>query len=120
MRLDAGYGKQLQKRKIRLQRPSTTTFQVTRANALLFEGSVVGIDAYVFHTKLQSIALVQKQQTRKKETIRTPKEKRIVKQLRQRIVYEDEHCVVLNKPEGLAVQVERYKGIRQPSIASFE
>ncbi|KAI9910053.1 hypothetical protein PsorP6_010842 [Peronosclerospora sorghi] len=36
--------------------------------------------------------------------MRTPKEKRIVKQLRQRIVYEDEHFVVLNKPEGLAVQ----------------
>ncbi|KAI9895773.1 hypothetical protein PsorP6_019333 [Peronosclerospora sorghi] len=50
--------------------------------------------------------------------MRTPKEKRIVKQLRQRIVYEDEHFVVLNKPEGLAVQVDRYKGIRQPAIAS--
>ncbi|KAI9912764.1 hypothetical protein PsorP6_006738 [Peronosclerospora sorghi] len=95
---------QLRKRKIRLQPPSTTTFQVTRANALLFEGSVVGIDAYVFHTKLQSIALVQKQQTRKNETMRTPKEKRIVKQLRQRIGYEDEHFVVLNKPEVLAVK----------------
>ncbi|KAI9914267.1 hypothetical protein PsorP6_008447 [Peronosclerospora sorghi] len=95
---------QLRKRKIRLQPPSTTTFQVTRSNSLLFQGSVVGIDAYVFHTKLQSIALVQKQQTRKNETMRTPKEKSIVKQLRQRIVYEDEHFVVLNKPEGLAVQ----------------
>ncbi|KAI9916009.1 hypothetical protein PsorP6_007039 [Peronosclerospora sorghi] len=95
---------QLRKRKIRLQAPSTTTFQVTRANALLFEGSVVGIDAHVFHSKLQSIALVQKQQTRKNEARRTSKEKRIVKQLRQRIVYEDEHFVVLNKPEGLAVQ----------------
>ncbi|KAI9915469.1 hypothetical protein PsorP6_006811 [Peronosclerospora sorghi] len=36
--------------------------------------------------------------------MRTPKEKRIVRQLRQRIVYEDEHFVVLNKPEGLTVQ----------------
>ncbi|KAI9921257.1 hypothetical protein PsorP6_001828 [Peronosclerospora sorghi] len=49
---------QLRKRKIRLQPPSTTTLQVTRANALLLEGCVVGIDAYVFHTKLQSIALI--------------------------------------------------------------
>ncbi|KAI9914357.1 hypothetical protein PsorP6_008489 [Peronosclerospora sorghi] len=95
----------LRKRKIRLQPPSTTMFQETRANALLFEGTVVSIDAYVFHTKLQSIALVQKQQTRKNETMRTPKEKRIVKQLRQRVVYEDEHFVVLNKPEELAVQL---------------
>ncbi|KAI9910983.1 hypothetical protein PsorP6_010992 [Peronosclerospora sorghi] len=95
---------QLRKRKIRLQPPSTTTFQVTRVNALLFEVSAVGIDAYVSHTKLQSIALVQNQQTRNNETIRTPKEKRIVKQLRQRIVYEDEHFVLLNKPEGLAVK----------------
>ncbi|KAI9919318.1 hypothetical protein PsorP6_017501 [Peronosclerospora sorghi] len=102
---------QLRKRKILLQPPSTTTFQVTRANALLFEGSVVGIDAY-------SIALVQKQETRKNETMRTTKEKRIVNKLRQQIVYEDEHFVVLNKPEGLAVQVDRYKGSRQPSIAS--
>ncbi|KAI9908541.1 hypothetical protein PsorP6_016243 [Peronosclerospora sorghi] len=95
---------QLRKRKIRLQPPSTTTFQVTRTNALLFEGSVVCIDAYVFHTKLQSIALVQKQQTWKNETMRRPKEKSIVNQLRQRIVYENEYFVVLNKPEGLAVQ----------------
>ncbi|KAI9895917.1 hypothetical protein PsorP6_019220 [Peronosclerospora sorghi] len=95
---------QLRKRKIRLQPPSTTTFQVARANALLFEGSVVGLDAYVFHTKLQSSALVQKQQTRTNETMRTPKEKTIVKPLRQRIVYEEEHFDVLNKPEGLAVQ----------------
>ncbi|KAI9920427.1 hypothetical protein PsorP6_015641 [Peronosclerospora sorghi] len=97
MRLDAGYGKQLRKRKIRLQPPPTTTFQVTRSNELLFEGSVVGIDAY-------SIELVQKQQTRKNETIRTAKENMIVKQLIQHIVYEDEHFVVLNKPQGLAVQ----------------
>ncbi|KAI9917854.1 hypothetical protein PsorP6_012334 [Peronosclerospora sorghi] len=108
---------QLRKRKIRLQPQSTTTFQVTRANALLFEGSVVGIDAYVFHTKLQSIALVQKQQTRKNETMRMPKEKRIVKQLRQRIVYEDEHFVVLNKPEGLAVQVTESLDRYLPALA---
>ncbi|KAI9911164.1 hypothetical protein PsorP6_009915 [Peronosclerospora sorghi] len=36
--------------------------------------------------------------------MRTPNEKRIVKKMRQWIVYEDEHFVVLNKPEGLAAQ----------------
>ncbi|KAI9916951.1 hypothetical protein PsorP6_016834 [Peronosclerospora sorghi] len=110
MRLDAGYGVRF--------RPSRRVSAEKVAEAE--DAAPTSIDDAVSSHASQCTTVRRLRTTRKKETIRSPKEKRIVKQLRQRIVYEDEHFVVLNKPEGLAVQVDSYKGIRQPSIASFD
>lgn len=100
---------QLRKRKIRLQPPPSdapSSLQAARGNSLLLEGSVVAIDAYLFRSKLQPIALQKEQQiTRRKQVLTTAEDKKRLQHLMQRIVYQDAQFVVLNKPHGLAVQV---------------
>ncbi|POM65047.1 Hypothetical protein PHPALM_19321, partial [Phytophthora palmivora] len=94
---------QLRKRKIRLQSVNASSLQTTGANSLLLEGSVVAIDAHLFQSKLQPLItqqLEQKKMTQKQSLMMDKK----LQQLKQCVVYQDEQFVVLNKPQGLAVQ----------------
>ncbi|POM70589.1 Pseudouridine synthase, partial [Phytophthora palmivora] len=94
---------QLRKRKIRLQSVNVSSLQTTGANSLLLEGSVVTIDAHLFQSKLQPLItqqLEQKKMTQKQSLMMDKK----LQQLKQCVVYQDEQFVVLNKPQGLAVQ----------------
>ncbi|RLN46193.1 hypothetical protein BBJ28_00013512 [Nothophytophthora sp. Chile5] len=121
---------QLRKRKIRLQSPAAATAASSlqpaasavapsgasdlppllsaRANSILLEGSVVAIDAHLFHSKLLS----QQEQTefrssKESKSTRlavTDEAQARVQELLDRVVYQDSHFLVLNKPHGLAVQ----------------
>ncbi|KAF4321483.1 hypothetical protein BBO99_00006449 [Phytophthora kernoviae] len=61
---------QLRKRKIRLQPPLSTISdiplkpQATQAKSLLFQGSVIAIDAHLFHSKLQPNTPLIRQETK--------------------------------------------------------
>ena len=100
---------QLRKRQIRLQ-SAASHFEATRANSVLREGSIVAIDARLFQSKLLHSMKADAQTefrleaTRRNETMGTSGD---AKRLRERVVYQDAHFVVLDKPQGLAVQVER-------------
>ncbi|KAE9202073.1 hypothetical protein PF004_g18528, partial [Phytophthora fragariae] len=96
---------QLRKRNIRLQPPDDQTAAApARANSLLLEGSVVAIDARLFQSKLQSIAEQQERVVIQHRSPATAQDRQRLQLLMQRVVYRDEHFLVLNKPHGLAVQ----------------
>ncbi|KAG1701798.1 hypothetical protein DVH05_010291 [Phytophthora capsici] len=93
---------QLRKRKIRFQADKASSLLPARANSQLLEGSVVAIDAHLFRSKLQPLIVQQLEHEEAKET-RSVDKKRL-QMLIQSVVYQDEQFVVLNKPNGLAVQ----------------
>ena len=105
---------QLRKRKIRLQSAVDVASPVTatRAHSVLREGSVVAIDARLFQSKFQSRlptrarAELCEEETQWNETVEKRRDQKRAERLRQCVVYQDAHFVVLNKPQGLAVQVE--------------
>ena len=74
------------------------------------EGSVVSIDALLFQSKLlQSMKAdaqteLRLEATRRNETLGTCGDVKRAKRLRQRVVHQDAHFVVLDKPQGLAVR----------------
>ncbi|KAL4129171.1 hypothetical protein PRIC2_005182 [Phytophthora ramorum] len=95
---------QLRKRRIRLQPPPSIDaqprLQAAQAKSLLREGCVVAVDAHLFRSKLQPVEVkLQKQRQQL-----TAEEREKLPRLMQRVVHQDEHFVVLNKPHGLAVQ----------------
>ncbi|KAL3662430.1 hypothetical protein V7S43_012756 [Phytophthora oleae] len=90
---------QLRKRKIRFQADVASK---SRANSQLLEGSVVAIDAHLFRSKLQPLIVQQLEHEEAKRT-QTVDKKRL-QLLIQSVVYQDEQFLVLNKPNGLAVQ----------------
>ncbi|RLN93109.1 hypothetical protein BBJ28_00011490 [Nothophytophthora sp. Chile5] len=119
---------QLRKRKIRLQSPATAASSLqsaasavtsigdsdqpplrsARANSILLEGSVVVIDAHLFHSKLlpqqEETAFRPSKESKSTRLAVTDGAKARVQELLDRVVYEDSHFLVLNKPHGLAVQ----------------
>uniref|UniRef100_M4B2X7 Pseudouridine synthase RsuA/RluA-like domain-containing protein n=1 Tax=Hyaloperonospora arabidopsidis (strain Emoy2) TaxID=559515 RepID=M4B2X7_HYAAE len=96
---------QLRKRQIRLQ-SDASHFGATRANSVLREGSVVAIDARLFQSmKANAQTELRLEATRRNETMGTSGDMKRAKRLSQRVVYQDAHFVVLDKPQGLAVQV---------------
>ncbi|KAG7395057.1 hypothetical protein PHYBOEH_004254 [Phytophthora boehmeriae] len=101
---------QLRKRKIRLQPPPSTVFdipltpQTARANSPLFHGSVVVIDAHLFYSKFQSNEQLNHKETKVLPAFASPEAKKRLHELVQCVVYQDEHFLVLHKPHGLAVQ----------------
>ncbi|CAI5723080.1 unnamed protein product [Hyaloperonospora brassicae] len=101
---------QLRKRKIRLQSVDVASpVKATRAHSVLREGSVVAIDARLFESKFQSTPTRarterREEETRRHETVEKRRDQKRAERLRQCVVYQDAHFVVLNKPQGLAVQ----------------
>ncbi|KAG6584642.1 Pseudouridine synthase [Phytophthora cinnamomi] len=98
---------QLRKRKIRLQPPEDQAVAVAvaaRANSLLLEGSVVAVDAHLFQHKLQPIAEQQQRGAEQYGSPTTAEDQQRLQRLMQRVVYRDDHFLVMNKPHGLAVQ----------------
>ena len=86
------------------------TFARTGSCKLHREGSVVSIDALLFQSKLlQSMKAdaqteLRLETTRRNETLGTSGDVKRAKRLRQRVVHQDAHFVVLDKPQGLAVR----------------
>lgn len=109
---------QLRKRKIRLERlPSVADADApperARASSILLPGSVVAIDERLFRGKLmpgdcgpdEAADVVEAT-----EAAAPPPRPQVLRDLIQRVVYQDEHYAILNKPHGLAVQV-RERGL---------
>ncbi|KAK1930716.1 Ribosomal large subunit pseudouridine synthase C [Phytophthora citrophthora] len=93
---------QLRKRKIRFQVDTVSSLQTARGNSQLLEGSVVAIDAHLFKSKLQPLIVQQLENEEAKRTQNVNKKR--LQLLLQSVVHQDKHFVVLNKPNGLAVQ----------------
>lgn len=72
----------------------------SKPGALLHEGCAVAIDVHLFRQTLQSTVAESASQTR--ETRSLP----LLTQLLARVVHADANFLVLDKPHGLAVQVE--------------
>jgi 23S rRNA-/tRNA-specific pseudouridylate synthase len=110
---------QLRKRKIRLEaapRSETPTptppleRERVHAGSILRPGVVVAIDARLFQDRLvpEADALDELDTAASRETEKeaAPPSPKVLRELLRRVAYQDEHFVVLNKPHGLAVQVQ--------------
>lgn len=104
---------QLRKRKIRLEaapsvEPTPLESERARAGSILRPGVVVAIDARLFRDRLVPEADgldVDSAAARETEKETVPPSPKMLRELLQRVAYQNEHYVVLNKPHGLAVQV---------------
>lgn len=97
--------KQLRQRKIRILTPTDTSQSIpAKPHAILRAGDSIAIDAVLFEKSLAGMAMNVSILAASSKSPSIDQEASTLNGLIQRIIYQDDNFLALNKPHGLAVQ----------------